>query len=78
MKGGDDVAIIRRGWDGHIDQEGSEWPVLLLQNCCQGWDDDSAASACHRDKNFQCHQYLHVRAKIRQLMRKLVPFDTRR
>ena len=21
----------------HIDQEGSEWPVLLLQNCCQGW-----------------------------------------
>ena len=23
MKGGDDMAIIRRGWDGHIDQEGT-------------------------------------------------------
>ena len=30
---------------------------------------------CHRDKNFQCHKYLHTSKNQRQLSRKLVLFD---
>ena len=85
MKGGDDVDIIRQGWD---DGCGS---FILITDGLRGGGVTRAMlllhlrtvvkatmmNPCHRDKNFQCHEYLHT-SKNQTVIekKKLVLFDS--
>ena len=84
MKGGDDVDIIRQGWD---DGCGS---FILITDGLRGGGVTRAMlllhlrtvvkatmmNPCHRDKNFQCHEYLHTSKNQTVIEKKLVLFDS--